>query len=183
VDKKQIREVIFNNLSSLSNKNKLSWNSSLTEQIIKFFKQNSLLHAGLGGVYLPMPNEAAPDFGKVQKELMLRLAYPIKSKALEMSFGLPNERIEGTVWLTSPHREVSPNWILVPGLAFTLKGERLGRGQGYFDRYLENYPGLKIGVSWSCQIHEQLPIEAHDCSMDFIITEKFCWSVIQQRSI
>jgi len=183
VDKKQIRELILNNLNSLSDENKLSWNSSLTEQIIKFFKQNSLFHTGLGGGYLPMSNEAAPDFGKVQKDLMISFAYPIKSKALEMSFGLPKERIEGTVWLTSPHDEVSPDWILVPGLAFSLKGERLGRGKGYFDRYLGHYSGIKIGVCWSCQIQEQLPIEAHDCSMDFIITEKFCWSVLQQRSI
>lgn len=59
-----------------------------------------------------------------------------------------------------------------PGLAFTERGERLGWGQGYFDRYLvAQPPELAIGVAYECQIIAELPQEIHDRRMDFVITE------------
>jgi len=59
-----------------------------------------------------------------------------------------------------------------PGLAFTERGERLGWGQGYFDRYLvARPPELAIGVAYECQIIAELPQEIHDRRMDFVSTE------------
>ncbi len=60
---------------------------------------------------------------------------------------------------------------LVPGLAFSSSGARLGRGAGYYDRLLEPSSGLKIGVCLECQLIAELPEQQHDVKMDFIITE------------
>lgn len=61
---------------------------------------------------------------------------------------------------------------LVPGVAFSPIGVRLGRGKGYYDRLLENQKGLKIGIAWSCQIVSQLIPEPHDILMDKVVTEQ-----------
>lgn len=64
--------------------------------------------------------------------------------------------------------------ILVPGLYFTSKdGARLGRGGGYFDRYLARTTAatLKVGVALDWQVVDSLPLESHDQRMDWLITE------------
>ena len=70
-----------------------------------------------------------------------------------------------------PPAEISA--IIVPGLAFTKSGQRLGRGGGYYDRYLAMLPPAthKIGVCFSLQLVESLPIEPHDQKMDAMVTE------------
>lgn len=67
---------------------------------------------------------------------------------------------------------VCPKLILVPGLAFGEDGSRLGRGKGFYDKYLENFSGLKIGVCFSEQIFEELPMEPNDVFVDYIVTDK-----------
>jgi 5-formyltetrahydrofolate cyclo-ligase len=63
--------------------------------------------------------------------------------------------------------------VLVPGLAFASGGLRLGRGGGYYDRWLAGKPpgGRCIGVCFSCQIEPHLPVLEHDQRMDQIVTE------------
>jgi len=63
--------------------------------------------------------------------------------------------------------------ILVPGLAFTREGQRLGRGGGNYDRYLALLPAstLKMGVCFALQIVETLPAEPHDQPVDAVATE------------
>jgi len=63
--------------------------------------------------------------------------------------------------------------IIVPGVVFDIKGNRIGHGKGYYDKLLRNTKGItKIGLSFEFQIVENIPIEKHDISMDKIITEK-----------
>ncbi|MDP9291114.1 MAG: 5-formyltetrahydrofolate cyclo-ligase [Verrucomicrobiota bacterium] len=73
-------------------------------------------------------------------------------------------------------RRISPleiDLILVPGTAFTAKGERLGRGGGFYDRLLAHpeFPAKKIGVCFDVQIFPEIPIEPHDRAVDHVITE------------
>jgi 5-formyltetrahydrofolate cyclo-ligase len=61
---------------------------------------------------------------------------------------------------------------IVPGLAFTQDGKRLGFGGSYYDRYFaQNKTMLKIALAYSFQIIAQLPTEPHDQIVDLIITE------------
>lgn len=63
--------------------------------------------------------------------------------------------------------------ILVPGVAFTRAGARLGRGGGYYDRLLSVLPSgtCKIGVCFDVQIVSELPVHSHDQHVDFVATE------------
>jgi len=68
---------------------------------------------------------------------------------------------------------VSPNrldFVIVPGLAFTLEGRRVGRGKGHYDRLLASVGGVKCGVAFDEQIVEAIPVEPHDVRMDWIVT-------------
>lgn len=60
--------------------------------------------------------------------------------------------------------------VLVPGLAFDLQGNRLGRGQGFYDRLLSQVSGVKCGVGYDFQLREEVPTEPHDAKVDFIFT-------------
>jgi 5-formyltetrahydrofolate cyclo-ligase len=65
-------------------------------------------------------------------------------------------------------------FMLIPGLAFDREFTRLGRGQGFYDRVLQNYQGLKLGVCLSEQlVTTPLPREEHDMKMDIIVTEQY----------
>lgn len=61
--------------------------------------------------------------------------------------------------------------LLLPGLCFDSLGYRLGRGAGYFDRFLPEVEGIKIGLCFSFQIVKRLPVESHDIKMDIIVTD------------
>ena len=63
--------------------------------------------------------------------------------------------------------------VLVPGIAFTRDGARMGRGFGFFDRFLAHRagPAIKIGVAFRFQIVESLPLEPHDVKLDLVVTD------------
>tara|TARA_A100001015_G_scaffold93417_1_gene103872 strand:+ start:34 stop:585 length:552 start_codon:yes stop_codon:yes gene_type:complete len=70
-----------------------------------------------------------------------------------------------------------PDIIIVPLLAFDKDKYRLGYGKGYYDRYLNKYikqyeDTITVGVAFSFQKHNKLPINKNDVKMDFILTEK-----------
>lgn len=69
-------------------------------------------------------------------------------------------------------KEVSA-WI-IPGLAFTRGGKRLGYGGGWYDRLLASAPkdAVKIGVAYSFQIVDDLPSEPHDVLLTDVVDEK-----------
>ena len=72
--------------------------------------------------------------------------------------------------------------ILIPGVAFSLDGGRIGYGGGYYDIYLEqHYLSKKIAVGYDFQIVDELPIEEHDIKPDFIISEKTTGKIIKDN--
>ena len=71
--------------------------------------------------------------------------------------------------------EVQPNIMIVPGLGFTAKGHRLGRGGGYYDRWLAGFNETIIGLCFEEQLLQTLSTEAHDKMMSAVITPKRVW--------
>lgn len=61
--------------------------------------------------------------------------------------------------------------ILVPALCFDVKGNRLGYGKGYYDRFLQNYSFISIGLCYNNFIKNEIPTNEHDKSVNYIITE------------
>jgi 5-formyltetrahydrofolate cyclo-ligase len=61
-------------------------------------------------------------------------------------------------------------FVIVPGLAFTLDGRRLGYGGGFYDRFLPRLSVPNAGVCFSEQLVDTLPSEAHDVSVQRVIS-------------
>ena len=63
--------------------------------------------------------------------------------------------------------------VLVPGVAFTERGDRLGRGGGWYDRLIPRLrPGCAtVGVAFDIQVLPELPVEPHDARVSVVVTE------------
>ncbi len=179
MNKEGLRAELLNKLSSLHFDELQSLSFKLTNQLIKFFSSFPELAEEVGGAYLPLRAEIAPVYQELLRKVPLSLAYPVLRDG-KMLFGIPFGMPKGATWLELPYHLTEPSWLLVPGVGFDLMGGRLGRGRGFFDSYLEKRDVLSIGLAWSQQIVGKVPVDQHDCHMDFIITEDFCWNVDQQ---
>ena len=139
--------------------------------------------AGRIALFSPLPSE--PDIEPLWEAAPGPFCYPrVANGALEFVEVDRLSDLATSSW--HPHirehsaaaaRLVPPSQIaaiLVPGLAFTRQGHRLGRGGGFYDRYLALLPSttLKIGVCFALQLVEALPWELHDQLLDLVATEE-----------
>lgn len=58
---------------------------------------------------------------------------------------------------------------LIPGIAFDAQGHRLGRGKGYYDRFLTAFTGRTIGVCFDFQKVAEVPVDAHDVAVNRVV--------------
>ncbi len=63
---------------------------------------------------------------------------------------------------------------IIPGVALDEKGERIGSGEGYYDRLIPklSITTRKVALAFESQIIQQVPLESHDKNVDIVITEK-----------
>lgn len=62
--------------------------------------------------------------------------------------------------------------IIVPAVAYDRRGNRIGRGKGYYDRLLRRTNALKVGVAYQCQICEDFTPDEFDIPVDIVITDQ-----------
>ena len=60
--------------------------------------------------------------------------------------------------------------VLVPGVAFSRDGKRLGMGKGYYDRFLTRTKALRIGICATYNLLDDVPTDEHDALMDYLVT-------------
>ena len=83
--------------------------------------------------------------------------------------------LEAGVWgLRQPRVDapvVVPEVLFMPLIGFTVNGDRLGQGGGYYDRFLAAHPQtIAIGMAWDVQEVAELPLELHDMRLSAIVT-------------
>jgi 5-formyltetrahydrofolate cyclo-ligase len=95
-------------------------------------------------------------------------AFPCELETL--SFGL-RQPPSGVAALPVAEVVATVGAVVVLGLAFDLRGYRLGHGAGYFDRFLARHRALPaIGLAHDLQVVERLPVEPHDVAMRVVVT-------------
>ena len=140
------------------------------------------------GTYISFRDEL--DTKKLNQYLLereLNLALPaIDFQTKEINFFMYHtntELIENKFSILEPENKVEvifPKIIFIPLLGYTKSGFRLGYGGGYYDKYLsKNGIGdvKKIGIAFSFQEVEEIPVEDHDERLDWILTEKHLYKV------
>ena len=110
-----------------------------------------------------------------------RLALPKTEKGGGMKAMVIESMAElspGTFGIPEPSyktRELLPeetDLVIVPGAAFDHLGHRLGRGGGYYDRWLSGSFAVKVALTRERLIQELVPTEEHDIMVDYLITEE-----------
>jgi 5-formyltetrahydrofolate cyclo-ligase len=168
--KTELRKKLKGILSNISDSDFDNWSHSLSENLNKFLN-SKLIIGGFAPIskepvwYTELPGDFKFAFPSYEERMLFRI-----STFLELE-----KRSDFGVEILSPKKvatEVVPDILLIPGLAFSLKGERLGRGKGFYDRYLKDFSGTKVGLCFECQLEDLIPTETHDQKMNLIITEK-----------
>jgi 5-formyltetrahydrofolate cyclo-ligase len=140
--------------------------------------------------FAPLPEEI---------DLWPLLGESVKEKIIALPCFDPDQQFYTSRQITDLHGEIMPgqfgirepsagsieipltqlDLILVPGIAFDWHGHRLGRGQGFYDRLLEKFRGIKCGIAFAEQVVEAVPVEKLDVKMDFILTPTRCLKTAQ----
>ncbi len=141
---------------------------------IKSIIQNFIAEKNVNsiGAYVALKDEVNFIDSEVFKSVSIALPYLDRS---EMRFSLVEESIlneDPSFDLEEKYRgnDIIPEMIVVPALAYDKSGVRLGRGGGFYDRYLADYSGITLGVSFNHV--DELPREDHDIAIEYVIKEK-----------
>jgi 5-formyltetrahydrofolate cyclo-ligase len=144
-----------------------------------FQKANTVLF------YASMPGEVE-TFAMITRAIQLkkRVALPVILRDQRNMIPTLTDSIEdlhsGPYNIRQPRLDASKSLdvhtldaVIVPGLAFDKANNRLGRGAGYYDRFLSGLPQTtaKIGIAFDFQMVDCLPTEEHDVPLDLIIAK------------
>lgn len=177
-ERKRAREI----LSSLSQEQIEKLSKDVSKNIVlllsDIISENSLLigHSVIGA-YVPIQSEPI-WFGQFNLNFKHNIALPHVLDEATMQYyersmdEVSSNKLDFQLKLKEKDQAIVPDILLIPGLAFTKTGKRLGRGKGYFDRYLANFKGIKIGVAYECQMFSDLSQDEFDIKMNFLVTEK-----------
>ena len=113
------------------------------------------------------------------KQVSLPIVEQIQRKLIPTIISSMEDVHESTYGIAEPHFDPDKAFalkdldvVIVPGLAFDKQHHRLGRGKGYYDRFLSTLPKTvtTVGLAFDFQLTESLPTEAHDVRLGQIIT-------------
>ena len=110
-----------------------------------------------------------------------RVALPVCLEEGQMEFYLlrtPEDLQRGKYGIQEPVGREEPvltkrTVCIVPAYTFTENGKRLGKGGGYYDRFLTQHPALRtIGLTYQCLLQEDIPCEEHDIGVMQVVTDQ-----------
>lgn len=179
ISKSELRRLVREREAALTRAERLRADRVLTERLLdcpQFLAASSvLLYFGVGAEPDTLPLlTAALERGK--RVALPKITGPGTMEAREIralselvpgAFGIPEPADSCPV---VPPEEF--DLILVPGAAFSPDGRRLGRGGGYYDRYLPRTRGVRVAAVRHIQLFDALPVEAHDVPVDLVITDE-----------
>ena len=191
MDKSELRKVMKRKRSGLSAERILMYSGCIAENLIR---RQEYADASVLLAYVSFSSEVNTHFliEKAWKDGK-RVAVPkcMDDSKLEFQyirsfddlapgkFGIP-EPVTGE---SVEYNEDDKCLLLLPGVAYTNKGDRLGYGGGYYDRYLKKHDSIPNAMlAYSLQQTETLPVDEMDVPADMIITEIGCIETGKEKS-
>jgi 5-formyltetrahydrofolate cyclo-ligase len=177
--KQELRKTQKKVIASMGQQKLLDKSKNLSLNLLDLLEKFQTIQLNkLIGVYAPMSDEVdwSLEFKNTYDDC---LAFPATDDDGEMIFKKSSlSDLEITkqfgVEIKTPKenaKTVMPDILVIPGLGFSKKGERLGRGKGYYDKFLNNFKGIKIGCCFNELLIEEIPTEAHDELVDYVVTD------------
>lgn len=182
--KAELRAQMRTLLASLGAQDQACWSQSICRTLTDF---PALMNAQSVMLFAPMPGE--PDLTAFARELALRgTVLSIPEVDWERTRLIPRQvaSLEGLRAGPRGVCEIPENApalppeslgaVLVPGLAFSTWCNRLGRGKGFYDRFLGSLPRdvLSVGVCFDRQLLRDIPYEEHDLTLSAVVTPTQC---------
>lgn len=179
MDKEKIRDRIKAHRKQLSKQEIEDKSAKIT---LALFSCDALKNANTVMVYLASFNEVRTD--KITEKFLRegkRVVAPVTDEEnislTPYLFTDAKELTNGAYGIKEPKRDFRVeksqiDAVIVPGIAFDKNGNRMGFGKGYYDRFLEDFCGKKIGICYDFQIIDAIPTNEHDIAMDYIISEE-----------
>jgi 5-formyltetrahydrofolate cyclo-ligase len=179
-DKVSLRKHFLNLLKEQNNEERLRKSRLIAEQ---FWKLPAIQKAQNILFYASMPGEV-DTLAMIEKAIHSgkRVALPIveqeKGKLIPTLISSMEDVHKKKYGILEPHYDPHKELalkdldaVIVPGLAFDKNCNRLGRGAGYYDRFLSTLPKhvTTVGLAFDFQLTESLPTEAHDMRLQQII--------------
>jgi 5-formyltetrahydrofolate cyclo-ligase len=142
-----------------------------------------LMAARTVALYAPLNTEVDPsEIGRRLLAAHARVVYPrVQASGRILAFAEcdPPALVRGALGALEPPAGARAveladlDAVLMPGVAFSLDGLRLGRGGGYYDATLKLIPtrALRIGLGFDVQVVPSLPREPHDVPLDLVVTD------------
>ena len=174
-EKRDIRRAVRAEIAKLSTEEK----SALSAQIFnKIANLKEVEKAAVVALFISLPDEPSTKMLIERLSQHKRIVIP-RIEGEEMEFYDISEGVAvGSFNIMEPiaTTPITPSEIdvmVAPGVAFTRNGARLGRGKGFYDKYLSRngFRAYTIGVCYPCQIAVALPCEEHDATMNLVISE------------
>lgn len=177
--KATVRKEILNERKAMSKEDVQNLSSKIQEYLLEwnFYKKSKGIMA-----YMDFRNEVKTD-KIINSSLENRKTLVLPKSIKETITILPcivksaDDLELGTYGIMEPNdKNIADintiDMVLVPGVAFDKDGYRLGYGAGYYDRFLQEYKGIKVGLCFELQRVDDVYRDEHDISMDYLITER-----------
>ena len=169
MNKSEIRKNILNKRKKICNKKELS--TIIVNRIKKLdiYKNSKVI-----ALYNSMDNEVDTSDLINNSDKVILLPKIINDKMEFVKINDNTKFIKSNFGVMEPIGNIyngKIDLIIVPGVSFDKKRNRLGYGKGYYDKYLLNKDIYKIGICFNEQIINLLPTNSLDINMDMVITE------------
>lgn len=173
-DKRKTRRVVRGEIAKLSTEERAAISSQIFSKVAKL---KEVEQASVVALFVSLADEPQTSDFIEQLSHHKRVVIPrIEGEEMEF-YDISDGVAVGAFGIMEPiaSTRVEPNEIdvmIVPGVAFSPNGARLGRGKGFYDKYLsrKEFRAHTIGVCYPCQLIENLPIEEHDKVLDMVFS-------------
>lgn len=188
VEKDSLRSHYKRKLHELNNLEKIEQSQKIVSRLREFLKSQR----GVWSLFSPLNDE--PNLLELYDQCPhLTWVFPKVQSKTEMQFFAIDSKDElvASSWGMGEPPPKQQSFVdkqgiqgfLVPGIAFDMRGNRLGRGGGYYDRFLQHFKGLKLGVTFNEGLtKETLPRKSHDQQMNIVVSPEN-WIEVEESEV
>lgn len=176
MDKREFRKIMKEKRGSLNKVERMEKDQTITEKLLDL---SLVKDAKTIFVFLNFRDEVKTrDFisAALQREKTICLPKIAHGKMIAVEVNSLKGLKKNAMGILEPEGKAVEDMdlILCPGLAFDLKGYRMGYGGGYYDRFLETHPDpVTLGLGYDIQLVPEVPHESFDIPLDYFLSESY----------
>lgn len=175
--KAELRKQVLQEMKAISQEQKQFIDQTLTDRLLQhpFYQEAKVIATYLSFSHEFQTQELIEQALKDGKKVLIPKTYP--KGRMDFVVYDPQRLVKTAFGLLEPQGDLEVvdasqiDLIHVPGLAFMIKGYRIGYGGGYYDRYLEHFTGHTMSTIYPCQIQDFIP-ENHDIPVEEVLIDE-----------